>query len=49
MLGAHLLGSYAEELVNLFSLAIRYKLSTEDLKRTAFAFPTAASNLIDIV
>jgi glutathione reductase (NADPH) len=49
ILGAHLLGSYAEELVNLFALAIRYKLSTEDLKRTTFAFPTAASNLIDIV
>lgn len=49
ILGAHLLGSYAEELVNIFALAIRYKLSTEDLKRTTFAFPTAASNLIDIV
>jgi glutathione reductase (NADPH) len=49
ILGAHLLGSYAKELVNIFALAIRYKLSTEDLKRTTFAFPTAASNLIDIV
>ncbi|MBD1998506.1 NAD(P)/FAD-dependent oxidoreductase [Leptolyngbya sp. FACHB-541] len=49
ILGAHLLGSYAEELVNIFALAIRYKLSAEDLKRTTFAFPTAASNLIDIV
>lgn len=49
ILGAHLLGSYAAELVNIFALAIRYKLSTEDLKRTTFAFPTAASNLIDIV
>lgn len=49
ILGAHLLGSYAEELVNIFALAIRYKLSTEDLKRTTFAFPTAASNLIDMV
>ena len=49
ILGAHLLGSYAEELVNIFALAIRYKLSTEDLKRTTFAFPIAASNLIDIV
>jgi glutathione reductase (NADPH) len=49
ILGAHLLGAYAKELVNIFALAIRYKLSTEDLKRTTFAFPTAASNLIDMV
>jgi glutathione reductase (NADPH) len=45
ILGAHLLGAQAEELVSLFALAIRLNLRAADLKRGIFAYPTHASDL----
>lgn len=45
ILGAHLLGPHADELVNLFALAIRFGLTTENLKATMFAYPTSASGV----
>jgi len=45
ILGAHLLGSQAEEVINLFALAMRNGLRASDLKRTLFAYPTHSSNL----
>lgn len=45
ILGAHLLGSQAEELVNIFALAIRLGLSASDLERVIFAYPSHASDL----
>jgi glutathione reductase (NADPH) len=45
ILGAHLVGPHAEEVINLFGVAIRYGLTTEDLKATMFAYPTAASDI----
>lgn len=45
ILGAHLLGPQADEVINIFALAIRHDLSVEDLKGTMFAYPTAASDI----
>ena len=45
ILGAHILGNDAEELVNLFALAIRKKLTAADLKAVPYAYPTHGSNV----
>jgi len=45
ILGAHLVGPGAEEVINLFGLAIRHDLTAEALKSTMFAYPTAASDI----
>lgn len=45
LLGAHLLGPEAEELINLFALALRGGLRAGDLREAIFAYPTSASNL----
>lgn len=45
ILGAHVLGPHAEEIINLFALAIRRGLSATDLKETVFAYPTHASDI----
>jgi len=45
VLGASILGPHAEELVNLFALAIRAKISALDLRTALYAYPTAASDL----
>lgn len=45
VLGAHLLGSAAEEVINLFAVAMRNGVRAGDLKQTLFAYPTHASNL----
>lgn len=45
ILGAHIVGPQADEVINLFALAIRHGLTTGDLKSTMFAYPTAASDI----
>ena len=45
ILGAHLLGIHAEEIVNIFALAIRTGLSARDLKEMVFTYPTSASDV----
>jgi glutathione reductase (NADPH) len=45
ILGAHLLGPHAEEVVNLFGLAIRKGLTAADLEEMPYAYPTSASDL----
>ncbi|MEO6022123.1 MAG: NAD(P)/FAD-dependent oxidoreductase, partial [Burkholderiales bacterium] len=45
ILGAHLVGPHADEVINLFALAIRKGLTAEDLKTTIFAYPTGASDV----
>jgi glutathione reductase (NADPH) len=45
ILGAHLVGPHADEVINLFALAIRHGLTTADLKSTIFAYPTGASDI----
>jgi len=45
ILGAHLLGPHAEEVVNLFALAIRSGLKADDLKMMIYAYPTSTSDV----
>lgn len=45
ILGVHLVGPGAEEVINLFALAIRHGLTDEDLKSAIFAYPTATSDI----
>ena len=45
ILGAHLVGPHAEEVINLFGLAIRHGLTAADLRSTMFAYPTGASDV----
>jgi glutathione reductase (NADPH) len=45
ILGAHLLGVDAEELINIFGLAISSGIRASDLKHMVFAYPTSASDL----
>ncbi len=45
ILGAHLLGPHADEVINLFGLAIRTGIDANDLKDMVFAYPTGASDL----
>jgi len=45
ILGAHLVGPHAEEVINVFGIAIRHGLTTTDLKTTIFAYPTGASDI----
>ncbi len=45
ILGAHLLGPHAEEVINLFGLAIRLGLRAADLKRMPYAYPSSCSDV----
>ena len=49
ILGAHLLGPEAGETINIFALAIRKGLTSEDLKDMIFAYPTVGSDVVYMV
>jgi glutathione reductase (NADPH) len=40
ILGAHVLGSHAEEVINIFALAIRLRLDVDKIKEAIFTYPT---------
>ena len=47
ILGAHLLGPHAEEVINIFSMAIRLGLTAKDLNNPIlYAYPTYSSDVI---
>ncbi len=43
--GAHVLGPHAEEIINLFAMAMVAGMKPKDIKKTIFAYPTAASDM----
>jgi glutathione reductase (NADPH) len=45
LLGAHLFGIHAEEVINLFALAIKHEIKRDDLKHLLCAYPTSSSDL----
>jgi glutathione reductase (NADPH) len=45
ILGAHLLIPHAEEVINLFAIAIRFGLTASDLKHMVYAYPTSFSDI----
>ena len=47
ILGAHILGSHAEEVINIFSMAIRLGLTAKDLNDPLlYTYPTKSSDII---
>jgi glutathione reductase (NADPH) len=45
IVGAHLVGPHADEVINLFALAIRQGVTASQIKTTIFAYPTGASDI----
>jgi len=45
ILGAHLLGPHADEVINLFALAIRLRIPAGELKQALYAYPTYGSDI----
>jgi glutathione reductase (NADPH) len=45
VIGAFLLGAQAEEVINLFAMAIRFDISVPELKKMIHAYPTGSSNM----
>ncbi len=49
ILGAHVLGPHAEELLNVFALAIRAQIPAAVLEGVLFGYPTASSDIADML
>jgi glutathione reductase (NADPH) len=49
ILGAHLLGPHAEEVINLFAVAVRFGIRADELKQMLFAYPTRASDVVHML
>jgi glutathione reductase (NADPH) len=45
ILGAHLLMPHAEEVINIFAVAIQFGLAASDLKRMVYTYPTSSSDI----
>ena len=45
VLGAHLLGTHIEEVINIFALAIKFRLNITDIKDMIFSYPTKSSDI----
>jgi glutathione reductase (NADPH) len=45
ILGAHLFGPHADEVINTFAVAIRTGIRADDLKHVLFAYPTSGSDI----
>ena len=45
VIGAHLFGGHAAEVINLFAFAVRFGITTTELKHMTYAYPTSASDL----
>lgn len=45
VLGANIMGHNADELINIFSVAIRNNITRKELKKTVWAYPTATSDI----
>jgi len=49
VLGAHLVGHAAEELINLFALAIEHRIPAASLKNRIYAYPTFSSDIKNLL
>jgi glutathione reductase (NADPH) len=45
VLGAHLLDTHAEEIINIFALAIKFRVNITDIKDVIFSYPTKSSDI----
>lgn len=49
ILGAHILGQNAGETINVFAMAMKFGLSTGDLRKVPWSYPTFISDLKDMI
>lgn len=49
IVGAHLFSPHAEEVINLFAMAMRCGMTSQDIKELLFAYPTLASDVAYMV
>jgi glutathione reductase (NADPH) len=49
ILGAHLLGHHAEEVINVFAAAMAGGLTAEDIQAIPWAYPTSGSDIVYLV
>ena len=49
ILGAHLVGHGAEEIIHLFAFAMKHGLGAQDLAESVYAYPTFASDIKNMV
>ncbi len=45
ILGVHLFGPHADEIINIFAMAIRLELKVSDLRKSIWSYPTNASDI----
>ncbi|RBW63285.1 hypothetical protein DS906_00355 [Ruegeria sp. A3M17] len=48
-MGAHILGHHGDELIHLFAMAMRHRISASDLKSSLYAFPTFAADMKSLI
>jgi len=49
IIGAHLLGPNAEEIINIFTLAMNAGITASVLRKTIFSYPTNASDIVHML
>ncbi len=49
ILGAHLIGPHAEEVINLFAMAIKAGFTSKDIKTMILTYPSASSDVVYMV
>ena len=49
VIGAHLLGPHAAEVINIFALAMRNGLTATDLRHMIYAYPTSSSDVSHMI
>ena len=49
ILGAHIIGPHAEEMINLFAMAIRGKLKVAEIRNMIYAYPSMGSDIGSMV
>ncbi|MBT7121567.1 MAG: NAD(P)/FAD-dependent oxidoreductase, partial [Clostridia bacterium] len=45
IVGAHAVGNYADELINIFTMAIAFDIAADDIKKMIFAYPSVGSDI----
>jgi len=49
ILGAHMIGPHSEDIINMFVIAMNKGLTTGDMKKMIYAYPTATSDVIHML
>lgn len=49
IVGAHIIGHNADDLIHVFSLAMRHKISATDIKSSSFAYPSFSSDIKNLI